>query len=70
MRRAVGHGGHGGGDVGDGAHGETRVRQLQTQGLHCGDIPIDDQYLFIGFGGEHKCPAIRGMNLYSQLTIL
>ena len=31
----------------------------------CGNIPIDDQYLFIGISGKHGRRAIRGTELYS-----
>ena len=47
------HGGDGRGSVGDGAHDEPRFAESLTQRLDCGNIPIDDQDLFIGFGGEH-----------------
>ena len=53
MRRPLRHGGDGRGAVGDGAHDETRFAQSLAQRLDCGNIPIDDQYLFIGFGGKH-----------------
>jgi hypothetical protein len=63
---------HGGSGIpiGDRANDKPRFRQLLTQGLNRSDIPIDDQYLFIGFGGEHISHRIKGGKLYSWLTVL
>jgi hypothetical protein len=54
---------------GDGYSRRTGFRELLTQRFDCGNIPIDDQYLFIGCFGEHKA-AIRRTKLYSSLTLL
>ena len=61
---------HGGGAVGDRTHHEPHVGQSLTEGFDCGNIPIDDEYLFSRFGGEHKRCAIRDSKLYSTLTVL
>jgi len=37
----------------DGAHVETCLAQSLAERFDCSNIPIDDQYLFIGFGGKH-----------------
>ena len=41
------------GTVGDGAHHETGFAESLTERFDSGYIPIDDQYLFIGFGGKY-----------------
>jgi hypothetical protein len=53
MRRSLGDGHDGCGSVGDGAHDETGFAESLAERFDSGNIPIDDQYLFIGFGGKH-----------------
>ena len=70
VRRPLGYRKQSGIAVGDGAHREPLVRKLLTERFDGDDIPIYDEYLFIGIGGEHRRRAIRDTKLYNSLTLL
>jgi hypothetical protein len=53
VRRPLCHCHDGCGSIGDGAHDETGFAESLAEWFNSGNIPIDDQYLFIGFGGKH-----------------
>jgi hypothetical protein len=70
VRRPLGHGRGRRRRIGDRAHNEPGIGELLAQRLDCGNIPIDDEYLFLGIDGEHMGRAIRDTKLYSTLTLL
>jgi hypothetical protein len=70
MRGPLSDRGHGGAAVGYCANYEPDIRQSLTERLDCGNIPIDDEYLFTGIDSEHTSRAIRDTKLYSSLTLL
>jgi hypothetical protein len=39
--------------IGDGPNSETHLRKLLPQGFDCGEVPIDDQNLPLGFDSAH-----------------
>jgi hypothetical protein len=70
MRGPLGERSDGGGAVGYCANYEPDIRQSLTERLDCGNIPIDDEYLFTGIDSEHTGRPIRDTKLYSSLTLL
>ena len=70
MRGPLGDRGDGGAAVGYCANYEPDIRQSLTERLDRGNIPIDDEYLFIGIDGKHRRRHIRDTKLYSSLTFL
>ena len=68
MRRPLGYSGDGRSTVGDRADDEPGIGQFLPERFDCGNIPIDDEYLFIGIDGEHTSGAIIDAASYSSLT--
>ena len=49
---------------------EPASAELLAQRFDGGNIPIDDENLFMGIGGVHIGHCIRGAKLYNTLTFL
>jgi hypothetical protein len=53
VRRPLRHGHNGRRPVGDRTHHEPGFAESLAERFDCSNIPIDDEYLFIGIGGKH-----------------